>query len=210
MPRRRRPRLSKPLWFILVVIAIGFQAWRGVYEDPPVASRRAPKASQQFEVLHGARLHDDENNDGDSFKVLHQGQVHVFRLYFADCPEKSRHPNNADRLKDQGRYFGGLTETRTVAIGQQAQRFTTELLRSQPFTIHTKWHGVYDSGRYYAFVIFGDGEDLSAKVVREGLARIHTSGSTLPDGREASLYEKQLRQLEAAARAARRGAWGGR
>ncbi|MDZ4288648.1 MAG: thermonuclease family protein, partial [Prosthecobacter sp.] len=184
----RRRRFANPFWVILILFAIGFQAWKEVYKEPPAASNGTPKATKQFAVLQGAFLHEDKNNDGDSFKILHLGQVHEFRLYFADCPEKRRHQYNGDRLRDQGRYFGGLTETQTVAIGQRAQEFAEELLTTQPFTMHTKWQAVFDSGRYYAFIIFSDGEDLSAKLVRAGLARIYTGGTTLPDGRQASFY----------------------
>jgi len=134
--------------------------------------------------------------------------MHEFRLYFADCPEKSRHHLNGERLADQGRYFGGLSEAETVSVGQAAESFTRGLLSSQRFTVCTKWQSVFGSGRYYAFILFSDGEDLSAKLVRAGLARIHTGGTTLPDGRKARVYEQQLRSLENEARAARQGVWG--
>lgn len=186
----RRRRLPKPLWIVLVLIAIGFQAWKETNKLPQAAAKPAPAVTRQFEVLQGARLHDDKNNDGDSFKIQHQSELHELRLYFADCPEKRRHQYNGERLAEQGRYFGGLSEAQTMAIGQRAQSFAHKLLTAQDFTIHTKWQSVFDSGRFYAFVIFADGEDLSAKLVREGLARIHTGGTTLPDGRQASFYQK--------------------
>ena len=126
---------------------------------------------------------------------------------FADCPEKKRHHLNGDRIAEQGRYFGGLSEARTVVIGQQAQAFTQQLLSTGSFTVYTKWQSVYNSGRHYAFIVFPDGEDLSAKLIREGLARIHTGGTTLPDGRTTAQYQQQLRQLESEARAAGRGGW---
>lgn len=204
-PMARRPRLSKPLWLLLTLLAFGLQWW---------AQRQAPEAplpaaaSRQFERLEGAQLEDGRNNDGDSFLVRHQGRVHELRLYFADCPEKRRHAHNGERLREQGRYFGGLSEAQTVDAGQRAQAFALDLLRSRRFTVHTKWQRVYDSRRVYAFVIFDDGEDLSAKLVREGLARIHTGGTTLPDGRSVKTYLQELRALEAAAKRARRGAWG--
>ena len=97
---------------------------------------------------------------------------------------------------------------RLHGMRQQAEAFTRQLLSTQRFTVCTKWHAVYGSGRYYAFVIFPDGEDLSAKLVKAGLARIHTGGTKLPDGREAATYEAQLRNLEAQAKAGRAGAWG--
>jgi endonuclease YncB( thermonuclease family) len=44
--------------------------------------------------------------------------------------------------------------------------------------------------------------------VQAGLARIHTKGVRMPDGRKANDYENHLREVEKAARAAQRGAWG--
>lgn len=184
---------------------LGWLGWSQVVEPP-----RAPERSSMrtFQVLLNARLHPHRDNDGDSFHLLlKEGQAQQFRLYFADCPEKKRHAKNGDRLADQGRYFGGLNEAQTVNVGRQAEHYTRQLLTTQPFTIYTKWHEVYDSGRYYAFILFADGEDLSAKLVRAGLARIHTTGTTLPDGRSTRDYQQYLRELEASARAARQGAW---
>ncbi len=203
-PRRRRSRRKSPWsWLLLAVLA-----WAGWGELEKI-DRSAPReATKVFEVILDAQLHPHRDNDGDSFHLRHGSQVHEFRLYFADCPEKSRHHLNGDRLSDQGRYFGGLNEAQTVLIGQQAEAFTRQLLSTQRFTVCTKWHAVYGSGRYYAFVIFPDGEDLSAKLVKAGLARIHTGGTKLPDGREAATYEAQLRNLEAQAKAGRAGAWG--
>lgn len=199
----RRPGKSW-LWILLSLIAVGLQVWRELQDGP---QRGANQASKVFEVILGAKLHDHPDNDGDSFHIDHNGQTHEFRLYFADCPEKKRHPFNGDRLAQQGEYFGGLSETETVSIGQKAKVFTQRLLSTQSFTIYTKWQGVYNSGRYYAFVVFADGEDLTAKLIRTGLARIHTGGTALPDGRSVSDYQNQLRSLEKSAQAQRMGAW---
>ena len=189
-----------------MLIALLLAGWSGWHEwQSPKPEKR--DATKVFEVIFDGRLHPHPDNDGDSFHLEHGGKVHEFRLYFADCPEKKRHPLNGDRLAEQGQYFGGLSEAATVALGQMGEAFTREWLSKQRFTVCTKWHAVYGSGRYYAFILFPDGEDLSAKLVRAGLARLHTGGTTLPDGREARVYEQQLRQLEAEARAARRGGW---
>ena len=201
----RRRRGKSWFWSLLALIAIGFQVWRDIQDGPQHSPAR--HSVKVFEVIPNARLHPHADNDGDSFHLDHNGQARVFRLYFADCPEKKRHHLNGDRIAEQGRYFDGLSEARTVAIGQQAQAFTQQLLSTRPFTVYTKWQSVYNSGRHYAFILFPDGEDLSAKLIREGLARIHTSGTTLPDGRTTSRYEGQLRQLESEARAAGRGGW---
>lgn len=200
----RRRRTSAWRWILLALLGVGLQVWRDIHDGPAPATRQAVKV---FEVILDARWHPHPDNDGDSFHLDHSGQTHEFRLYFADCPEKKRHHLNGDRLADQARYFGGLTEAQTLAIGQQAQAFTQHLLTTQPFTLCTKWQSVYNSGRHYTFVLFADGEDLSAKLVRAGLARIHTGGTTLPDGRTTRDYQDQLRQWENEARQARRGGW---
>lgn len=201
--RRRRGKS----WFLilLTLIGAGFQLWREIQDGPQHSPAR--QSVKVFEVIPDARLHPHPDNDGDSFHLDHNGQAHEFRLYFADCPEKKRHHLNGDRIAEQGRYFGGLSEARTVVIGQQAQAFTQQLLSTGSFTVYTKWQSVYNSGRHYAFILFPDGEDLSAKLIREGLARIHTGGTTLPDGRTTAQYQQQLRQLESEARAAGRGGW---
>ena len=208
MSRRRRPRSFPWSWLgVCLVLALGVHGWKEIQKSPSVPDTRPGKAAKVFEVMFGARLLDDPNNDGDSFRIEHRGQAHVLRLYFADSPEKRRDKYNGERLEEQGRYFGGLSEPRTVAVGQQAYAFAHQWLTQRPFTVYTKWQGVFGSGRHYAFVVFPDGEDLSAKLVREGLARIHTTGTTLPDVRSADRYEVELRLLEDEARAARRGGW---
>lgn len=203
--KRRRGGKSW-LWCLLALIGVSIQVWRDIHDGPAAAGPK--QAVKVFEVLMQGRLHPHPDNDGDSFHIEQGGKRHEFRLYFADCPEKKLHRFNGDRLAEQGRYFGGLSTQETVAVGLQAQMFTQQLLTTQAFTIYTKWQSVYNSGRHYAFIIFADGEDLSAKLVRSGLARIHTSGTTLPDGRSPSAYEQQLRQWESEARSAKRGAWG--
>lgn len=212
--RRRKGQRSYSRLFSwiggLIVLVLGVHyGW-----DIPLPGTQEPEkktgpAAKVFEVMYGAKLVPDRNNDGDSFKISHKGKVHILRLYFVDSPEKVRDTYGGSRVLEQGQYFGGLSEGRTLALGQQAQDFTHRWLTERPFTAYTKWHGVFDSGRHYAFVVFPDGEDLSAKLVREGLARIHTLGSPLPDGRTTEQYTSELRALEEEARAARRGGWGG-
>lgn len=205
--RGRRKGKGWP-WLWIVLLVLGWQGWEQGLKKAPSHAETPRKAAKVFEVILDAKLHPHRDNDGDSFHLEHGGKVHEFRLYFADCPEKKQHHLNGDRLAEQGKYFGGLSVADTVRVGQMAEAFTRELMSTQPFVVCTKWHQVYDSGRYYAFIIFPDDLDLSAKLVSAGLARIHTGGTTLPDGRSAKVYEQQLQQLEAEARQARRGAWG--
>jgi endonuclease YncB( thermonuclease family) len=132
----------------------------------------------------------------------------MLRLYFVDCAEKREYKLVAGRLKDQAGYFGGLSIPQTLKLGQQARAFTADLLRSRAFTVFTRWERVYDSDRIYAVIVFEDGEDLAHKLVQAGLARIHTKGVNMPNGRKANDYENHLRDVEKQARAAKRGAWG--
>ncbi len=202
----KRRRRRGPLWTLLLIAAAAWQFWQHGL-TPPDAPRRSGPAATAFESLQGARLLRHGSNDGDSFKVEHRGLAHHFRLYFADCAETYLNAQNAERVRDQGRDFGGLDDARTLTLGRDARQFTRALLEAGGFVIHTRWQRVYDSDRFYAFVVFADGEDLSEKLVRAGLARIHTTGTTLPDGRSARQFEAHLRGLEREAQAAGRGAW---
>ena len=218
-------------WFWLLLIAaalvVQFLEQRPEGKSPPPATPRptaSPGASSTpakgtkkaapspptkgYEVLTGCSLADDRNNDGDSFKIRHAGGEHEFRLYFVDAPEKRLHQYNGERLDDQGRYFGGLKREQTLAIGKAAQAFTLDLMRRQAFRVETRWQPVFDSGRYFAFVFFEkDGEELSEKLTRAGLVRIHTEGADLPDGRRRRDFERHLKTLEAGARQAGLGGW---
>ena len=220
MPRKATKNL---LWIALLLLAGGLQLWeQGQKHGTPSGTARPPASSRDtaastsrrvpsssFETLSDCRLHEDRNNDGDSFKIAHQGRLIEVRLYFVDAPEKRQHQYNGERLDHQGRYFGGLSRSQTTAIGQQAKALTDRLLSTRPFRVVTRWQPVFESGRHYAFVFFEDtGEELSEILVREGLARIYTEGTTLPDGRSKAAFEQHLKQLEKTARQSRQGAWG--
>lgn len=203
-----RVKVSKLVWVLFIAVMVALKLWEPSLPKPDSRPPQAGKPLKAYAVLGRPELVEHKDNDGDSFLIRHDGQEHVFRLYFADCPEKRRHRYNGDRIKEQGAYFGGLSERQTVAIGQEARAFAEELMRTRRFTIHTRWAPVYDSGRYYAFVIFDeDREDLSEKLVRSGLCRIHTSGAQHPDGRNEEIFRIHLRQCEAEAKKAGRGGW---
>lgn len=221
-----RRRFTNFLWILLVVLAVGIQLWDEKRRDtapapppspsakppprssPARAKQERPRAASGYEVLTGCALVENRNNDGDSFKIRRDGGVHEFRLYFVDAPEKRLHQHNGERLDHQGRYFGGLSRNRTIAIGQQAKELAGELMSARPFRVETRWQPVFDSGRFYAFVFFDDdGDELSEKLVRAGLARIYTEGADLPDGRKKADFERHLKKLEAEAKKNKRGAW---
>ncbi|MCB1208693.1 MAG: thermonuclease family protein [Verrucomicrobiales bacterium] len=201
-----RHRLQQSFFIAFILGAIVFALWwderQGIQRTQEPPQKRAG-----YEQIEDAILHPNSNNDGDSFMMEHAGQTHEFRLYFVDCPEKRLHQYNGSRIDQQGKYFGGLGRQDTIEIGLEAKAFTEELLNTQRFTIQTRWHKVFDSGRFYAFILFEDGEYLSEKLVREGLCRIYTEGAPLPDGRRERDFEAHLRKLEKQAKAAHQGGW---
>lgn len=199
-------KIGRVLWSLVLVTLVAVEFWFRVNREP--APREPVVEVQILQPLSGVRFIDDDTNDGDSFVVEHEGQRLVLRLYFVDCAEKREYKLVAGRLKDQAGYFGGLSIPQTLKLGQQAKAFTADLLRSQPFTVFTRWERVYDSGRIYAVIMFEDGQDLAHKLVHAGLARIHTKGVTMPNGRKANDYENHLREVEKEAKASKRGAWG--
>lgn len=203
--KKQRSHLSRNLWIAVWLLVGVIQIWEFCREKPA-----APQAEPDgyFVALKNARLVDDSGNDGDSFKIAHDGGEHVLRLYFVDCPEKRRYKLVEGRLKDQAGYFGGLSLTQTLSVGVEAKAFTEALLHERRFTIQTRWERVYDSERSYAVVQFDDGEDLAEKLVKAGLCRIHTKGTRMPDGQREFDFENHLRDLEREAQAAKRGAWG--
>jgi endonuclease YncB( thermonuclease family) len=221
MPVMWRKRLSNLLWITLLILAVGTQVWEETQknrperpESPPVEAPSKPptppsqKSARGFTVLTGCQLSDHRDNDGDSFKIRHGNDLYELRLYFVDAPEKRLHQYNGERLDHQGRYFGHLSRQDTLEIGLAAKAFTENLLRTQPFRVETRWQPVFDSGRHYAFLFFeNDGEELSEKLIRQGLARIYTEGTDLPDGRKKRDFERHLKTLETGAKAKRLGGW---
>jgi endonuclease YncB( thermonuclease family) len=204
--KRRSSRGARFLWWLLWLVLALLQTWNH-YRDKP-ASSKTPETESRFVKLADAQFVEDAGNDGDSFKIACEGGEHVLRLYFVDCPEKRLYGLVKNRLKDQAAYFGGLSIAQTMSLGVEAKAFTERLLREQHFTIETRWERVFDSARSYAFVFFDDGEELSEKLVKAGLCRIHTKGTWMPDGRREFDFENHLRALEREAKAAHRGAWG--
>jgi len=191
------------IWVLLGLVVVSLELWQRTLPR----KEAAPQTDGDFITLHEARLVENDGNDGDSFEVAYEHGSQVVRLYFVDCPEKRSYKLVEGRLKDQAAYFG-ISVAATLRIGKQAEDFTLSLLRSTPFAIHSRMERVYDSERVYAMVFFEDGEELSEKLVKAGLCRIHTRGTQLPDGRSEFAFQQHLRLLEREAREQKRGAWG--
>jgi endonuclease YncB( thermonuclease family) len=205
---------ARILTYAVVVAIVGafyYARDHGIGTTPAVSAGSLPEtAGSGFETLTGCRVIANGGNDGDSFRVRHEGEENTFRLYFVDCPETSdRYP---ERLEYQARYFGNLTPRQVIAIGEEAKAFTRDLLDENPFAILTRWEKVMKSYRYHAFVLVetqpGQSEYLSEILVRRGLARIYTLPADLPDGTPKEVFEEKLTRIEKEARAAKAGAWG--
>jgi len=166
-------------------------------------ARGAPLA-KPFERFDGGRIEPDEWTDGDSFRVrLLDGRLETFRLYFVDTTESRSRGNRSDK---QAAYFG-ITHQQAVELGKVTKDFTARAL-SKPFTIYTRWRGVFGDSRHYAVVVTADRCDLIELLVSGGLARIYGTRTTLPDGRDSRAYLQRLHELENNAKAAKRGGWG--
>lgn len=172
----------------------------------------AASTHAQWVELYGCRIIPDPSNDGDSFRVQHDGNEYIFRLYFVDAPETDmRFP---DRVRDQAAYHG-ITTDRTIELGKMATQFAMKEL-SRPFVVATRWQNARGSSnipRYYAFVLTGDGgqgeADLAVLLVQQGLARIHGVKADAPsNGPRISAMTEILLHAESGAKRAARGGWG--
>lgn len=229
MSRSRHKRGNPLIVFAasLLTVALIYYLNEWTIPDPPalpdfenlpqsgILDRGKPTETKagKFTRLDGCQLiENDRTNDGDSFLIRHGDSEHHFRIYFVDCPEKYRHEYNAKRLAEQGAYFSIKDEETVVSLGERARDSTLHLLRNYPFSIYTIWESVYNSERSYAFVEIADAHGKEAFLheilVGYGLARIHTKGIDLPDGKGWREQRARLQQLEQEAAAARRGAWG--
>lgn len=162
----------------------------------------------EWQTLHGCQLVENPANDGDSFHVIADGQEHIFRLYFVDCPEAEAGGLVTERIKQQAVDFG-ISESAVVEMGKKAAAFSLALL-SRPFTVLTRWQdalGQSRMGRVYAFITTADGQDLGEVLLQRGLARSHGQSAAPPDDSIAALWSK-YDAAQAQAKAAKVGAWG--
>jgi endonuclease YncB( thermonuclease family) len=167
-----------------------------------------PPHAKPWSRVADCRLIPNTWNDGDSFHLL-RGDARremIARLYFVDTPEAET--AYRDRIDEQAKYFG-ITREQALQIAHEARDFTRETL-SAPFTIWTRWRfalGRSALRRVYCIVVDSKGRDLNELLVEKGLARIYGTKTPLPDGRSSKSYIAHLRQIEARARAGKRGAW---
>ena len=96
-----------------------------------------PSFAADLQMFSNARLMNDPANDGDSFLVEAGGKSFRVRLYFVDCPETSiAFTSDAQRVREQTRYFGLSDVKRAIHFGDEAKTFVDHIL-AKPFTFHT-------------------------------------------------------------------------
>lgn len=165
------------------------------------------EASKAWRTKEECTLVENPANDGDSFHVRIGRRIYIVRLLWVDAPETdNRYP---DRVAEQAAYFG-ITPEAVIRIGKEAQRFSLEFLRRQPFTVYTQFadaRGASEKDRDYGIIKSGHVYLMEA-LVSNGLARIHGLQVMPPDGPSESVMRMRLRALEAEAKRMRRGAWG--
>ena len=211
---------------VLILLAIGLKFYIEGQQPHPAKSSGTSQSPAQpspqlekiggYEVYRNCTLAEARNNDGDSFMVrLPTGKQAEFRLYFVDTPESAfkSYPGGAtnhQRIADQAAEMGHITPELAVEIGKQGKHFTLDLLASRPFTIYTRWDSPFHDDRYHAHLeVQWDSKTrwLDEVLIERGLARIKTKPADLPDGTPASKHLTSLKQLERAAKQARRGVW---
>jgi len=175
-----------------------------------IGIRIHPSPADELQKFSDTKLINNPANDGDSFLVSADGKLIHVRLYFVDCPETSiNSKSDAQRLREQTRYFGLSDPTRIIHFGNEANTFVERIL-AKPFTVHTAFAsamGRSSKGRVYAFITTSDGDDLANLLVKNGFARIHGKGRKTPDG--TSRYEmiERFRDIEISAMLKRSGIW---
>ena len=93
-----------------------------------------PSFAADLQMFSNTILINDPANDGDSFLVEANGKSFRVRLYFVNCPETFiAFTSDAQRVKEQTRYFGLTSIERTVHFGNEAKSFVERIL-SKPFT----------------------------------------------------------------------------
>ena len=169
-----------------------------------------PSFSADLQMFSNGRLINDPANDGDSFLVEANGKSFHVRLYFIDCPETSTSSmSDAQRVREQARYFGLSDPARTIHFGNEAKTFTEHVLL-KPFTVHTAFAsagGRSAKGRVYGFITTYDGNDLASLLVKNGLARTHGIGRKTRDGVSRDERVERFRDFEISAMLKRVGIW---
>jgi competence protein ComEA len=198
---------SQPVLARLISLSIALAMLTAGFLRPPVLA--AQLALQTFE---DCQFVDESWADGDSFPVrFPDGKTRTIRLYGVDCleSEAAGSDSNAQRLRDQRRWFGLPDMEKALELGRASKAETRRRL-AKPFTVHTSFADARGDSRFsrvYAFVTLHDGSDLAESLVSAGLARAFGVSRARPDGTRADEWKEQLNDLELRAAKRDAGAW---
>lgn len=169
-----------------------------------------PVDASDWQTFKDCRLLDHPGNDGDSFHVQAGDRQILLRLYFVDCSETSAGTDgDAKRVREQAMHFGIVEMRRVIHHGEEARKFTAQIL-SKPFTVHTTFAtalGRSSIPRNYGMVTTADGKDLGRLLVEKGLARAYGAKRQTPDGVAGDEMGKRLQDVELGAMMERVGVW---
>ncbi|MDA3925403.1 MAG: helix-hairpin-helix domain-containing protein [Kiritimatiellae bacterium] len=167
-------------------------------------------SAAELQKLSDVRLLSSPSNDGDSIMVEGGGKSFCLRLYYVDCPETTAGSNSdAQRVREQTRYFGLPGPERIIHFGNEAKTFIEKTLH-EPFTVHTAFAsalGRSANGRVYGFITTAKGDDLAELLIKKGLARTRGIGRKTPNGVPRDEMIERLRDLEISAILKRVGIW---
>ncbi|KAF0122465.1 MAG: hydrolase [bacterium] len=176
----------------------------------PMFAGILPSFAADLQMFSNVQLVKNPANDGDSFLVKANGKSFHVRLYFVDCPETSiSFKSDAQRVREQTRYFGLISAERTIHFGNEAKIFVERIL-AKPFTLYTDFAsalGRSPKGRMYGFIITADGNDLASLLVKNGFARTHGVGRKTPAGTSRDEMFEILRDMEISAILKHIGIW---
>lgn len=222
--RKSKKSIGSIVFGLIVAAVVWFLQEKGLLEKDSgsrggggsASSYGGETSGEGWTHLKKCRFISGRNSDGDSFHVKHEKGETEFRLYFVDTPESTyktygRGENNGARIAEQGDYFGGLSQKQTTGVGKDGKDFVKKLLSKNNFEVETQWEDVYGPERKYCFVLVpweGKKVYLHELMVKRGLARIHTRGADLPEGRGYHEQKSYLKSLEKTARKEKVGAWG--
>ena len=180
---------------IVALVAILLKESRGkppaaipvtVYGNPVVDQGIAPArpVSPRFLAFSNAVFVESRANEADTMRLRLGDEENVFVLYFVDALEATG--NSPQRIAEQARWFGGVSQQTVVDYGVEAAGYVAELLKTKPFSLLTRWEGVPNSTRYYAMIVVesepGNRVYLADLLLAKGYARIHGVSTSMPEG----------------------------
>lgn len=179
-------------------------------ETLPDEGGRPKEVEEKFLIFPRATLIESRANEADTLRIRIGNDEHIFVLYFVDALEASM--NHPQRVAEQARYFGRTNDKVITSTGTEAAAYVTELLKTRPFEVITRWERVPNTLRYYALICFlrEDGQRvyLVDLLLRKGYARLDGVHTPLPgDNRDLPTYLAELMSLSRKAREEKQGVW---